>query len=50
MQRHKCLTVLYQTVFLIAGHARAKGLTLVTNNTRQFSRVEDLFVENWVQE
>lgn len=35
---------------LIAGHARAKGLTLVTNNTREFCRVEDLSVENWVQE
>lgn len=33
---------------LIAAHARAEGLTLVTNNTREFDRVEGLKVENWV--
>lgn len=32
---------------LIAGHARAKGLTVVTNNTREFLRVKDLDVEGW---
>ena len=32
---------------LIAAHARCLGLTLVTNNTREFSRVPDLLVENW---
>lgn len=32
---------------LIAGHARSEGLTVVTNNTREFSRVEGLAVENW---
>lgn len=32
----------------IAAHARAEGLTLVTNNTREFDRVEGLKVENWV--
>jgi tRNA(fMet)-specific endonuclease VapC len=32
----------------IAAHARAAGLTLVTNNEREFRRVEDLEVENWV--
>ena len=32
---------------VIAAHARALGLTLVTNNTREFSRVPDLVVENW---
>lgn len=32
---------------LIAGHALARGLTLVTNNTREFSRVPGLQVENW---
>lgn len=32
---------------LIAGHARAEGLVLVTNNTREFHRVENLEVEDW---
>jgi tRNA(fMet)-specific endonuclease VapC len=32
---------------LIAAHARYLGLTLVTNNTREFSRVQGLKVENW---
>lgn len=31
----------------IAAHARVAGLTLVTNNTREFERVEDLRLENW---
>lgn len=32
---------------LIAAHARARGLTLVTNNTAEFERVGDLAIENW---
>ena len=32
----------------IAGHARSEGLTLVTNNTKEFERVEGLRLENWV--
>ncbi len=32
----------------IAGHARSKGLVLVTNNIREFSRVPGLLVENWM--
>jgi len=32
---------------LIAAHARALKLTLVTNNTREFSRVPGLTLENW---
>jgi len=32
---------------LIAAHARAEGLILVTNNTREFQRVEGLMVEDW---
>jgi tRNA(fMet)-specific endonuclease VapC len=32
----------------IAAHARSEGLTLVTNNLREFERVEALRVENWV--
>ena len=33
---------------LIAAHAKALDLTLVTNNTREFNRVEGLKIENWV--
>jgi len=32
----------------IAAHARALGLILVTNNPREFERVPDLQLENWV--
>jgi len=32
---------------MIAGHARALSLTLVTNNTREFKRVPGLRVKNW---
>jgi tRNA(fMet)-specific endonuclease VapC len=31
----------------IAAHARAAGLTLVTNNESEFQRVKDLKIENW---
>ena len=31
----------------IAAHARSLGLTLVTNNTREFARVRHLATENW---
>ena len=33
---------------LIAAHARSLGLTLITNNGREFERVPGLTVENWV--
>jgi tRNA(fMet)-specific endonuclease VapC len=33
----------------IAAHALAADLTLVTNNTREFSRVPQLRLENWVK-
>lgn len=34
---------------LIAAHARAEGLTLVTNNVREFKRVPGLKIENWLK-
>jgi tRNA(fMet)-specific endonuclease VapC len=34
---------------LIAAHAVAENAILVTNNTREFSRVPTLLVEDWVQ-
>ena len=33
----------------IAAHARSEGLVLVTNNTKEFSRVPALQLESWVQ-
>ena len=33
---------------LIAAHAKALGLTLVTNNTREFQCVEGLPIEDWM--
>jgi len=33
---------------LIAAHALSLGLTLVTNNVREFERVPDLDLDNWV--
>ena len=31
----------------IAAHARSLGLTLVTNDTHEFGRVQNLVIENW---
>jgi tRNA(fMet)-specific endonuclease VapC len=33
----------------IAAHARSLGLTLITNNTREFKRVRGLSIDNWTQ-
>jgi len=35
---------------MIAGHARAMGLILVTNNIKEFERVPGLRLENWAEE
>ena len=32
----------------IAGHARSEGLTLVTNNQREFIKVPGLLLDNWI--
>lgn len=32
----------------IAGHARSRSLTLITNNMREFERVGGLRLDNWV--
>ncbi|SKA67750.1 tRNA(fMet)-specific endonuclease VapC [Thiothrix eikelboomii] len=34
---------------MIAGHARSTGLILVTNNLREFERVQGLRLENWTE-
>ena len=33
---------------MIAGHARALGLTLITNNIREFERVPGLTIDDWL--
>ena len=33
---------------MIAGHARSTGLILVTNNLKEFQRVDGLRTENWL--
>lgn len=35
---------------MIAGQARSLGLTLVTNNIKEFERVPGLLLEDWTQE
>ena len=32
----------------LAGHARSEGLMLVTNNLKEFERVDGLRTENWI--
>ncbi len=32
---------------LIAAHARSLDFTLVTNNTKEFERIENLVIDNW---
>jgi len=34
---------------MIAGHARSLGLIVVTNNLREFERVQGLRLENWAK-
>jgi tRNA(fMet)-specific endonuclease VapC len=34
---------------MIAGHARANGLIVVTNNLKEFKRVPGIRVENWAR-
>jgi tRNA(fMet)-specific endonuclease VapC len=33
---------------LIGAHARSEGLTVVTNDLREFKRMPSVQVENWV--
>lgn len=35
---------------LIAAHAVAANVVLISNNTREFRRIEELHVENWLTE
>ncbi|WP_461245798.1 type II toxin-antitoxin system tRNA(fMet)-specific endonuclease VapC [Treponema sp. R6D11] len=33
---------------LIGAHAKSLNMTLITNNVREFERIKDLKIENWV--
>lgn len=33
---------------LIAAHAKSLGLILITNNMKEFSRIDGLLINNWV--
>lgn len=35
---------------MIAGHGRSEGLIMVTNNRREFDRVDGLQIENWLDD
>jgi tRNA(fMet)-specific endonuclease VapC len=41
-------TLIGSNDLFIAAHARSLDLTLVTDNTREFSRVDGLKLENWI--
>lgn len=43
-------TIIGANDLLIAAHALSQDLVLVTNNVREFERVENLRIENWVTE
>jgi len=42
-------TVIGSMDMMIAAHARSISATIVTDNIREFSRVPDLTVENWLR-
>jgi len=44
----KAGTPIGQIDMLIAAHAKSEGLTLVTNNTGEFGRVDGLQIEDWL--
>lgn len=39
----------YLLDILIAAHVKAMGLILVTNNEKEFIRIDGLKVENWTK-
>jgi tRNA(fMet)-specific endonuclease VapC len=45
LQKRKCL--IGNMDMLIAAHAKSANMTLVTNNTKEFNRVQGLTIEDW---
>lgn len=48
-QLEKCGVPIGPLDLLIAAHALSKNLILVTNNEKEFKRVENLEIENWAK-
>jgi tRNA(fMet)-specific endonuclease VapC len=46
LKDRKCLIGPYD--MLIGSHAKSLGLILVTNNVKEFERIKDLRIENWI--
>jgi tRNA(fMet)-specific endonuclease VapC len=46
LKNRKCLIGPYD--MLIGAHAKSLDLILVTNNVKEFERINDLRIENWV--
>ncbi|MDR1972105.1 MAG: type II toxin-antitoxin system VapC family toxin [Treponema sp.] len=46
LKDRKCLIGPYD--MLIGAHTKSLGLTLVTNNVKEFERIKELKIENWV--
>jgi tRNA(fMet)-specific endonuclease VapC len=46
LKDRKCLIGPYD--MLIGAHAKSLGLILVTNNVKEFERINDLRIENWI--
>ena len=45
---HMAISAITVNDLHIAAHARSEGLTLVSNNLREFQQVDGLMLENWV--
>jgi tRNA(fMet)-specific endonuclease VapC len=43
-------TIIGANDLLISAHAVSLGLTLITNNAREFQRINELKIENWLTE
>jgi tRNA(fMet)-specific endonuclease VapC len=46
LKDRKCLIGPFD--MLIGAHAKSLGMVLVTNKTREFKRIKELRIENWV--
>ena len=47
MLKHMLDTTIGVNGLHVSGHARSRGLILVTNNTKEFERVEGLRIDDW---
>jgi len=47
--RPAALRQTFNANLMIAGHARSRGLVVVTHNRREFGRVDGLRIEDWIE-